>query len=61
MGDESCTSVTIFDDTRVEDDEDFLIVFGNYARVTVSSEANSARIVILDNDGEYITYFNTIT
>ena len=61
VGDESCTSVTIFEDTRVEDDEVFLIVFGNRAHVTVSSEANSARIVILDNDGEYIRYFNTIT
>ena len=52
-GDIECRSVFVFDDSTVEDDEDFSVNFGARSGVTVNPFANSARITILDNDGKY--------
>lgn len=51
VGDEVCVSVSIFDDTRVEDDEYFTMFFANRDGVAVSTNANSVRITISDDDG----------
>ena len=52
-GDIVCISVFVFDDSTVEDDEHFFVVFGSGSGVTVNSAANSATITILDDEGEY--------
>lgn len=49
-----CVSVSIFDDTRVEDDEYFTMFFANRDGVAVSTNANSVRITISDDDGNQI-------
>ena len=57
MGDMQCVSVSIFEDIRVENDEDFFVDFGNRNGITVNPSASSARITILNDDGEYMSYY----
>ena len=54
MGDTRCVSVSIFEDTRVENEsEHFFVDFGSRSGITVNPSARSARITIHDDDGEY--------
>ncbi len=54
MGDVRCATVSIYDDTRVENDEYFTVSFGSASRVTVDPNANSVRVTIIDNDGNFL-------
>ena len=53
MGDVRCISVSVTDDTTVENDEIFYVDFSSRSGLTVNSVARSASITILDDDGEY--------
>ena len=60
LGDIRCVSVSIFDDTRIEDEEDFNIIFGSRSGISVNPDASSATITIYDDDGEQINSINEL-
>ncbi len=51
-----CVTVSIYDDTRVENDEYFTVSFQSGSRVTVDPNANSVRITIIDDDGNFTVH-----
>lgn len=50
-GETRCITLNIFDDTRVENDEYFMVRIKNGARTQIEG-SNNIRINILDNDGK---------
>ena len=53
VGNTECISVSVTDETTVENDEIFYVDFSSRSGLTVNSAARSASITILDDDGEY--------
>ena len=54
VGDLRCVSLTIYDDTRVENDEYFYFTLSSGLRASVIQSQRRMRINILENDGSYL-------
>ena len=53
---QSCTSITILGDNRIEGTETFTVTLTGNSEVEISSTAGTAAVEIIDDDGEFRLY-----